>query len=106
MEIVGGATSSSQWLTEQRIQWLKTANISESDWDTALELVGRESSWRPEAINQSSGACGLAQALPCTKIEGDWSDPVVALQWMEKYIKGRYGSWQEALTFHDSHNWY
>lgn len=105
-EVVGGSTLSSQWRTDQHIQWLSSADIKESDWEYALELVGRESSWRPTALNQSSGACGLAQALPCNKIKGDWQDPIVALKWMDVYVHNRYGGWQRALNFHMVHNWY
>lgn len=82
------------------------AGIDQSDWDIALELVGRESSWNPNAVNQSSGACGLAQSLPCSKIGDNWNDPVVALKWMNSYIQNRYGSWKNAIDFHYANNWY
>lgn len=68
--------------------------------------MGKESSWRPEAVNQSSGACGLAQALPCSKIGSEWKDPIVALKWMNDYVNNRYGGWQQALEFHNANNWY
>ena len=86
--------------------WLKAAGIPESDWRVADILVAKESSWNPNAVNRSSGACGLAQALPCSKLGANWNDPVHALQWMDRYVRSRYGSWQAALNFHYSHNWY
>jgi len=70
------------------------------------ELVFRESGWRTDAVNRSSGACGLAQALPCSKIVGDWQDPEVSLEWMHSYIHDRYGSTCNALNFQIRMNWY
>lgn len=86
--------------------WLRAAGVPERDWEAAIVLVQKESSWNPLAVNPSSGACSLAQALPCSKIPGDWRDPVNALKWMDNYCKQRYGGWSQALSFHRSHNWY
>mgnify|MGYP001003300645 CR=1 FL=1 len=92
--------------TGSKWDWLKAAGIPESDWRVADILVTKESSWNPNAVNRSSGACGLAQALPCSKLGSNWNNPVHALQWMDRYVRSRYGSWQAALNFHYSHNWY
>lgn len=92
--------------TGSKWDWLKAAGIPESDWRVADILVTKESSWNPNSVNRSSGACGLAQALPCSKLGINWNDPVHALQWMDRYVRSRYGSWQDALNFHYSHNWY
>lgn len=86
--------------------WLRAAGIPESDWSGYEELVQRESSWNPNAVNPSSGACSLAQALPCSKMGSNWRDPVVALRWMRSYIDGRYGSVWAAIRHHDRMNWY
>ena len=90
----------------QRQQWMKAAGIPEPDWPTVEILVHKESSWNPKAINPSSGACGLAQALPCSKIPGDWSDPVNALKWQLKYVTERYGSYAGAWAFWQINQWY
>lgn len=92
----------------QHETWLQQAGIPESDWAVAEILVMRESSWNPTAVNPKSAACGLAQALPCSKVPGDWSDPVNSLRWMHQYILERpqYGTWQKALNWHDIYNWY
>ncbi len=82
------------------------AGIDKSDWDTAYKLVMRESSWNPNAINPSSGACGLAQALPCSKIGKNWDDPVVALKWQKQYVKQRYGGYRQAWKFWQQNHWY
>ncbi len=86
--------------------WMAAAGISPSDYSAVEILVMRESSWNPSAVNPTSGACGLTQALPCSKIGPNWSDPVVALAWGDAYVKGRYGSWQAALAHSYSVGWY
>ena len=72
----------------------------------AIELYSRESGLNQEAINPSSGACGLVQSLPCSKMECELEDLDCQLEWGYKYIKNRYGNAKEALNFHDEHNWY
>lgn len=81
-------------------------------WPAFNELVTRESGWDPSAVNPSSGAAGLAQALPPSKYPpGAWpytgkSSAVKQLEWMISYISGRYGTPSAALSFHDANNWY
>lgn len=79
-----------------------------SDWVEATELYSRESSLNPLAINPSSGACGIVQALPCSKLVNNCalSDVDCQLDWGAKYIKNRYGSSSKALAFHDEKGWY
>lgn len=85
--------------------WLAASNIAQENWGYADFLVQKESGWNPNAVNKSSGACGLAQALPCSKLGPDWSNPVVALNWMNSYV-GRYGGWEGAYNFWVAHKWY
>lgn len=84
--------------------WMKQAGIT--DPDTAYILIMKESSCNPNAVNKSSGACGIGQQLPCGKWEHQWNDPVGAMIDMQKYVFNRYGSWDNALKFHLAHNWY
>ena len=86
--------------------WLAASNIPQESWGYADFMVQKESSWNPNALNVSSGACGLAQALPCSKIPGQWNDPVNALNWMNDYVNGRYGSWAQAYSFWVTNRWY
>lgn len=88
------------------IDWTRAAGIADSNFTYVDYIVRNESGWNPNSVNQSSGACSLAQALPCSKISGDWTNPVNALQWMNSYVLGRYGSWYGAYLFWQSHNWY
>lgn len=89
-----------------KAEWMKAAGIAESEWSYVNKLINRESSWNPNAVNPSSGACGLVQSLPCSKIPGDWNNPVDALKWGDSYVKGRYGSWANALSHSNSKGWY
>ena len=70
------------------------------------ELISRESSLNPQAINPSSGACGLAQALPCEKMDCSLDDVDCQLAWISEYVEARYGNIDNALAFHDANNWY
>ncbi|HEU4831008.1 MAG TPA: G5 domain-containing protein, partial [Candidatus Saccharimonadales bacterium] len=89
-----------------KTEWLAASNIPEDSWGYVDFMVGRESSWNPNAINVSSGACGLAQALPCSKVPGNPYDPVNSLNWMNGYVNGRYGGWQGAYDFWVANRWY
>ena len=86
--------------------WLAASNIPQDMWGYADFMVQKESGWNPNAMNKSSGACGLAQALPCSKLGPNWNDPVVALNWMNGYVNGRYGGWEGAYNFWVKNRWY
>jgi len=89
-----------------KTEWLAAAGIPEEYWGYADYMVGRESGWNPNAINKYSGACGLAQALPCSKVPGNPLDPVDSLRWMNGYVNGRYGGWEGAYSFWQRNKWY
>lgn len=84
----------------------KIKQVFGNEWVEATELISRESSLNPGAINRSSLACGLGQALPCSKMNCSLSDVDCQLTWVKSYVTGRYGNVSNALLFHDSHNWY
>ncbi|MFL6053663.1 MAG: transglycosylase SLT domain-containing protein, partial [Actinoallomurus sp.] len=66
-----------------------------------VTLWNRESKWNHKAHNPWSGAYGIPQALPGTKMLSagrDWkSNPAAQIKWGLTYIKGRYktpcGAW-------------
>lgn len=87
-------------------EWLRAAGIPSQYWAYVDSIVSRESGWNPNAMNSSSGACGLAQALPCSKVPGNGLNPVDSLRWMNGYVSGRYGGWEGAYNFWQSHHWY
>jgi hypothetical protein len=79
-------------------------HFGRKEWKALYELWVRESGWKPYARNPSSGACGIPQSLPCSKIKDQSTGGQIA--WGIQYIKQRYGTPSRALKFHDSHNWY
>ncbi|WP_197073281.1 transglycosylase SLT domain-containing protein [Microbacterium oxydans] len=87
-------------------EWMAAAGIAQSDWQYVDYVVSRESGWNPNATNKSSGACGLVQALPCSKVPGNGYDPVDNLRWATGYATGRYGSWAGAYNFWVNNHWW
>lgn len=85
-------------------EWIAAAGIS--DVANANELIRRESGCNPNARNPSSGACGVAQELPCGKSGCSMGDGACQVKWMNGYVLGRYGSWAKAVSFHNANNWY
>jgi len=90
--------------------WIRDAGIT--DVASAMELIRKESNCNPNAVNRSSGACGIGQSLPCSKMGAVNANgtsavsPVNQLIWMDKYVVARYGSFAGALAFHLRNNWY
>ncbi len=71
------------------------------------EILGtKESGWNPYAINRTSGACGIPQSLPCSKMDCERWDYECQINWMAQYIERRYGNPTKALAFHQERNWY
>lgn len=87
-------------------EWMAAAGIAQSDWQYVDYVVSRESGWNPNATNKSSGACGLVQALPCSKVPGNGYNPVDNLRWATGYATGRYGSWAGAYNFWVNNHWW
>lgn len=112
---------------------MSSANIK--DINSASKLIGSESNCEPGRLNPSSYACGIAQALPCTKLYPHatkaWIDKnkfmsngnmyipnsngIKELKWMNSYVISRYSSWSQAYNHwlarvpidgEDVGNWY
>jgi SLT domain-containing protein len=83
---------------------------AESQWSCLNTLWEHESNWNPKAKNPSSGATGIPQALPGSKMAANGSDwatnPATQIAWGLDYIKGRYGSPCGAWSFWQAHHWY
>jgi hypothetical protein len=73
-------------------------------------LWSGESGWDPQATNAYSGAFGIPQALPATKMAtagSDWrTNPVTQIRWGLGYIESSYGSPCAAESFKQGHGWY
>lgn len=86
--------------------WMAAAGIAESDWVYVEYIISHESSWNPNAVNRSSGACGLGQQLPCGKWPHTWNDPVGGLIDASAYAHSRYGSWSAAYSAWKRQGWW
>ena len=75
-------------------------------WEAFETLIFKESGWNPYAVNKSSGACGLGQALPCAKMGCELWDYDCQVNWIAGYIENRYTNPTKALVFHYEHNYY
>jgi hypothetical protein len=89
---------------------LISMKFSEDQYSCLVKLWNRESNWRHTAINKSSGAYGIPQSLPASKMATEGPDyltnPETQIRWGVKYIKGRYGSPCGALAHSDKLGWY
>ncbi|WP_452299619.1 aggregation-promoting factor C-terminal-like domain-containing protein [Microtetraspora fusca] len=73
----------------------------DSEWGCLERLWDRESHWNERAMNRYSGAYGIPQSLPGSKMAsagGDWqTNAATQIKWGLGYIAGRYktpcGAW-------------
>jgi hypothetical protein len=82
-----------------------------ADWAAWNYVAMRESGWNQFARNASSGAYGIAQALPPTKYPfagqaAGGSNPRAQITWMWNYMAQRYGGPQGAAAHERAFNWY
>lgn len=83
---------------------------SDSQFSCLSSLWTKESGWNYAAKNSSSGAYGIPQSLPGSKmgtVAGDWqTNPVTQITWGLKYIQSTYGSPCSAWAHSQATNWY
>ncbi|KRE23502.1 hypothetical protein [Agromyces sp. Soil535] len=82
-----------------------------SDQFRCLDLLWtRESGWRADAYNASSGAYGIPQSLPGSKMASagaDWrTNAATQIDWGLGYIDARYGAPCGAWAHSEAYNWY
>ncbi len=81
-----------------------------SELEPLIYLWNRESGWNPNSHNKRSGAHGIPQALPGSKMASEGSDyytnPEPQIRWGLKYIARRYGSPSNAWAHFQSRGWY
>jgi hypothetical protein len=86
------------------------AGFNISEFPCLDQLFKKESGWNPKARNPSSGAYGIPQALPGSKMAvfgSDWeTNAVTQIKWGLSYIKNRYGSPCAAWSHSQSTGWY
>ena len=86
------------------------AGWSESQWSCLDSLWMRESGWNTYASNGGSGAYGIPQALPGSKMAtygADWrTNPITQIRWGLWYIGATYGSPCNALAHSNAYGYY
>lgn len=89
---------------------LASMGFGSSDGFCLIWLWSRESGWRTNAYNASSGAYGIPQSLPGSKMANygaDWrTNYQTQIMWGLIYITGRYGSPCGAWAHSESVGWY
>jgi resuscitation-promoting factor RpfB len=97
-------------IAKDRTSVMLAAGISRSDFTYVDYIVEHESHWNHLARNASSGAYGLCQALPGSKMASagsDWqTNPVTQLKWCSGYAQSRFGSWAGAYSYWVSHGYW
>ncbi|GAA4014929.1 transglycosylase SLT domain-containing protein [Streptomyces marokkonensis] len=93
-----------------QIQSMARQMVPSGQWQCFSNIVDHESDWNYKAVNPSSGAYGLFQALPAGKYVSagaDWrTNPATQIKWGLNYMDSRYGSPCEAWTFWQANHWY
>ncbi|MFG3046815.1 transglycosylase SLT domain-containing protein [Streptomyces sp. NPDC048202] len=93
-----------------QIQAMARQMVGGGQFQCFSNIVDHESSWNYRAVNASSGAYGLFQALPGSKMSSvgaDWqTNPATQIKWGLNYMDSRYGSPCEAWTFWQANHWY
>ena len=84
--------------------------FAEKQYTCLSQLWTKESNWNYKSRNKKSGAHGIPQALPASKmsiISTDWrTNPVTQIRWGLRYISVRYETPCKALAKHKRSNWY
>jgi hypothetical protein len=96
--------------TIAQIQSMAASMVPSGQFQCFSNIVDHESSWNYQAVNASSGAYGLFQALPGSKMSSvgaDWqTNPATQIKWGLNYMDSRYGSPCEAWSFWQANHWY
>jgi hypothetical protein len=79
-------------------------------WGSLLTMWNHESGWNEHATNPGSGAYGIPQALPGSKMASagaDWrNNAMTQIAWGLAYVGSRYGDPCKAWGFWQAHHWY
>ncbi|GHH77342.1 hypothetical protein GCM10018793_25180 [Streptomyces sulfonofaciens] len=96
--------------TVAQVQAMARQMVPADQFQCFSNIVSHESGWNYHAVNASSGAYGLFQALPGSKMSSagaDWqTNPATQVKWGLSYMDGRYGSPCSAWSFWQANSWY
>jgi uncharacterized protein YabE (DUF348 family) len=91
-------------------QMLTARGWGADQFSCLVQMWSRESGWRVNAENSGSGAYGIPQALPGSKMAAfgaDWkSNPATQIAWGLSYVSGRYSTPCGAWSYWQAHGWY
>jgi hypothetical protein len=84
--------------------------VGSKGYDCINAIWTAESKWNPQAGNPISGAYGIPQAFPGSKMAAfgsNWQySPLTQVKWGLWYVNSRYGSACGAYDFWQAHGWY
>ncbi|MGI5458873.1 transglycosylase SLT domain-containing protein [Streptomyces sp. CA-249302] len=96
--------------TTAQIKAIAASIVPSGQFQCFSNIVERESGWNYLAVNPSSGAYGLVQALPGNKMSSvgaDWqTNPATQIKWGLNYMNSAYGSPCGAWSFWQTHHAY
>ncbi|WP_353829093.1 hypothetical protein [Agromyces sp. SYSU T0242] len=99
-----GAQATARQLASSQYGW------GEGEFQCLVQLWTKESGWNYQAVNASSGAFGIVQALPAEKLAtagADWkTSAATQVKWGLDYIARSYGSPCAAWGHSQAVNWY
>ena len=107
----GGAPVPAGSAKEIALEMVLAEGWGEDQFSGCLEpLWEKESNWNHTAENAGSGAYGIPQSLPGSKMAShgdDWrTNPATQIAWGIDYIKDRYGTPCDAWSHSQANNWY
>ena len=110
IEIIGIKTTTPDEARALGHSMMLAFGYGEDQWSCLESLWTHESGWRVAAGNTSSGAYGIPQSLPASKMSAYGSDylsnAATQITWGLNYIKGRYSTPCAALNHWSNYNWY
>ncbi|MER5429849.1 transglycosylase SLT domain-containing protein [Streptomyces sp. NPDC002588] len=89
--------------TVAQVKAIAASIVPSGQFQCFSNIVDHESGWNYKAVNPSSGAYGLVQAYPGSKMSSvgaDWqTNPATQIKWGLNYMNDRYGSPCDAWNF-------
>ncbi|MFJ6724510.1 transglycosylase SLT domain-containing protein [Streptomyces sp. NPDC091281] len=99
----GGSFPQQASYTVAEVQAIARQIVPAGQFQCFSNIVDHESTWNYRAVNPTSGAYGLVQAYPASKMssEGaDWrTNPATQIKWGLNYMNDRYGSPCDAWSY-------
>ena len=96
--------------SKNEMQQYARSILNEKDYQALDFIITRESGWNANSVNKKSGASGLCQSLPASKMAISGKDYKTnyktQINWCILYCNTRYGSIQKAKKFWLKHHWF